>query len=221
MPVTINVYSELAVTYLARYGVLRDDRPIYVHPLYGILCSTDIAEFDSSFTGRVDELLSSGVVELPTANGYSKYGQELRQYYTGIQLRKIYPNGLGQAFFVSAIQQQYVVTSYNITSSGGYRGRFTPSTRQFPLLTPSDINYQAYVNPIQSFTWQATGSGLNAKSLLLFYQTPFSPGNLNALYSNSYPLAMVDFGGTITAAAGQFLNLPYPPVADIFRWRVE
>ena len=218
MPTTINVYSEIAVIYLAKYGAFGNAKPAYEHAIYAILCSTDIVQFNSSFTGRVDQLLSSGVVELPTANGYNKYGQQLRHYYTGIQQQRFNP----LVSSTGTILTNITLESFKIISASGFwRGLFIPSTRQFPLQTPSDINYSAYSQPIQSLTWQATSGPLNVKSLLLCYRTSAPPAGADVIYSSSYPLAMVDFGGTITAAAGQFLNLPYPPVADIFRWRVE
>lgn len=214
MPISINVYARQSVTYLSTYGLAVQRGHGREHSLFGILCSTDIAQYSGNFEGRVDELIASGVAELPTANGYLKGGDYLRNYYTGIQY-VIYAGG-----FV-VIPEQYVVSSFNVTSLGGLRARFTPSTRQFPLLTPQPSNVSSVIHPAKSFSWTATTGSLAAKSLLLCYRTPLPSASIDLTYGASYPLAMIDFGGTVTAAAGQTLAVPYPPVADIIRWTID
>lgn len=45
-----------------------------------ILCSTDVAQFNSNFTGTVEQLLSSGVQEISTGYGYFQQGFALKQF---------------------------------------------------------------------------------------------------------------------------------------------
>lgn len=218
MPISINVYARQAVTYLSTYGLAVQRNHGREHSLFGILCSTDIAQYSSSFEGRVDQLIAFGVAELPTANGYIKGGDYLRNYYTGIQYVQYPTSNFGS--FVS-LPEQYTVESFNVTSLGGLRGRFTPSTRQYPLFTPQPGGVTSVIHPAQSFTWTATTGPLSAKSLLLCYHSPLPSASSELIYGASYPLAMIDFGGTVAAAAGQTLAVPYPPVADIIRWTID
>jgi hypothetical protein len=217
MPISINVYARQAVTYLSAYGLQVQRGHGREHCLFGILCSTDIAQYTSSFEGRVDQLLASGVAELPTGNGYFKYGDYLRNYYTGVQY--VQYGNLSSNFLIRP--EPYTVSSFNVTSLGGLTARFTPSTRQFPLFTPPPAFGNSVIHPVQSLTWTATTGPLSAKSLLLCYRTPLPSASSELTYGASYPLAMIDFGGTVTAVAGQTLAVPYPPVADIIRWTID
>ena len=217
MAISINVYARQAVTYLSTYGLAVQRGHGREHSLFCILCSTDITQYTSSFEGRVDQLIASGVVELPTANGYLKGGDYLRNYYTGIQYVRY-----GNSSFDFLIRPEpYTVSSFNVTSLGGLTARFTPSTRQFPLFTPQPSNVESVIHPAQSLTWTATTGPLSAKSLLLCYRTPLPSASSEHTYGASYPFAMIDFGGTVTAVAGQTLAVPYPPVADIIRWTID
>lgn len=64
--------------------------------------------------------------------------------------------------------------------------------------------------------WLATGAGLSAKSALLCYEYP-SPRTNNDPYYQSVPIAMIDFGATVTVLAGQSLTLTWP-TAGILRY---
>jgi hypothetical protein len=66
--------------------------------------------------------------------------------------------------------------------------------------------------------WVATGAGFSAKSALLCYQYP-SPVYLGDVYYTSVPVAMIDFGATITVPAGLSLVLSWP-ANGIFKWEL-
>ena len=203
MAVTVNIYQQSAIRYLATYGMDQQDAKTFwfkkLGTVFALLCSTDVAQFDSSYTGRVDQLLGSGVTELPTANGYSKggqYVQNIYQYYESIIIGT-------QAYF-----------NYSTASSiirGSKLLELQPASRTFP--GPD--------NTVNCFNWVSTGT-LSAKSLLLCLQTPLDAASSSEpIYSASYPLAMVDFGGTVTAASGSPLGVPYPIVATAIRWTID
>ena len=66
--------------------------------------------------------------------------------------------------------------------------------------------------------WTATGAGIVAKSALLCYEYPGARIQ-GDVYYRSVPLAMIDFGGTLTALANSSLVLQWP--ADgIFKWQL-
>jgi hypothetical protein len=79
MAFTSNIYEENALRQLGAYGIVHQkfsttwqykDASMFV-----LLCSTDLAEYNSSFAGTVAELLAGGVTELATGNGYFVGGQ--------------------------------------------------------------------------------------------------------------------------------------------------
>ena len=84
MPVTVNIYEESAVRYLGTYGAVHQSIStawsVKQATMRLILCSTDVAQFNSSFAGTVEQLLSSGVQEIPTGYGYFQQGFALKQF---------------------------------------------------------------------------------------------------------------------------------------------
>lgn len=150
MPYTVNVYEESAVTLIATYGLLQQGKSrVYspVSPYFVLLCSSNVSEFDALFTSTVSDVLTTGVVELPTANGYVVGGKPV-----------------GTFGFES-------VPGQNLTVS-----------------------------------WTAVGGTLSAQSALLCYRRPNVAG---PAYSISSPIAMIDFGGTVTATAGTPLSFSW------------
>jgi hypothetical protein len=198
MAVTVNIYQQSAIRYLATYGMDQQDAKTFwfkkLGTVFALLCSTDVAQFDSSYTGRVDQLLGSGVTELPTANGYTKGGQYVQNLYT-------YYNGPGPFDFS---QESSLIRGSKLLE-------LRPASQRFP----------GSGDTINCFRWVPSGT-LSAKSLLLCLQTPLNAANSSEpIYSASYPLAMVDFGGTVTGTPGSVLAVPYPIVATAIRWTID
>jgi|688.fasta_scaffold541547_2 hypothetical protein len=54
--------------------------------------------------------------------------------------------------------------------------------------------------PYSAIKWTVTSNSISAKSALLCFESPVS--SASTIYSRSYPLAMIDFGGTRTSAVG-------------------
>jgi len=203
MAVTVNIYQQSAIRYLATYGMDQQDAKTFwfqkPETVFALLCSTDVAQFDSSYTGRVDQLLGSGVTELSTGNGYAKGGQYVQNFYTYRELQVV----------GNRVQEFYFTVSSIIR--GNKLLELQPASRRFP----------GGGGTVNCFSWVSTGT-LSAKSLLLCLQTPLDAANSSQpIYSASYPLAMVDFGGTVTAASGSPLAVPYPIVATAIRWTID
>lgn len=66
--------------------------------------------------------------------------------------------------------------------------------------------------------WIASGGSINAKSALLCYERPAARFS-GDIYYTSLPLAMIDFGGTLTAPAGKALTLEWAALG-IFKWQL-
>lgn len=169
MAVTVNIYQEPAVRYLGTYGAIHQGISTVWRTkaiqMFIVLCNTDLAQFNSAFSGTLEQLLASGVQELPSGNGYFKqdtYGQI-------------------QYGFLRVYQP---VANVNVSTFSSYENgfKFLPLTVEW------------------SGRWRAQPGAISAKSALLCIQLPDS--SAPALYAQSYPLAMIDFDGTRTAAAG-------------------
>ena len=198
MTVTINIYQQAALQQLASYGF---NRPAAAPtpkegPIFALLCSTDISQFSATYSGRLNTLLDTAIVELPTENGYKKGGQPIPCVSTA-------PNG------------NTIIT----LGRGSKSLYFRPASRLFPITyatSPVTLTYS------DCFKWTAVGGTLSAKSLLLCLQTPLSPTiSSDPVYSASYPLAMIDFGGTVSVPAGSVLAVPYPITQNVIQWTVD
>jgi len=70
----------------------------------------------------------------------------------------------------------------------------------------------------QDTKWAATGAGIAAKSALLCYEYP-EARILSDVYYTSVPLAMIDFGATVTVSAGGSLTLQWA-AGGVFKWQL-
>jgi hypothetical protein len=171
MAVTVNIYQESAVRYLGTYGAIHQSKSTVwktkAIQMFIVLCSTDAAQFNSAFSGTLEQLLATGVQELPTGNGYFKLSTFSDDFSGGGFLRVYQP-----------------VNSINVSTFSSYGNgyKFLPSTVEW------------------SGRWRAQPGAISAKSALLCIQLPDS--SATSFYAQSYPLAMIDFDGTRTAAAG-------------------
>ncbi len=72
--------------------------------------------------------------------------------------------------------------------------------------------------------WTASGTGIAARSALLCYELPisrmFNSGSSNDPYTASAALAIIDFGGLLTASANLSFSIKWN-AAGIFAWRLK
>ena len=176
MAITANVYTENTVRYLSTYGgnhqsassawVLKESNFLLVP------CTTTLSQFNSTFTGTLTSLLSSGVVEVLESTGYVK-GAITLPYRNTIYVA---PTLLSYGYF-------------------SYRENFSPNgtglsftARNGSNQSTSDITGSGIYN-FSSFVI----------ALTLPISTP---ANVSELYASSYPLAMYDMGGSVTKSTG-------------------
>lgn len=186
MAVTVNIYQENALRYLGTYGIAHQDRSttwkIKDASMFALLCSTDLAQYSDSFAGTVQSLLTTGVTELTTGNGYYVGG---RPAPINANLGS-YPGG-----------GNYSAASFLSGYSNGIK--FLPELTRI-------TSFSSFVtNEYDSLSWFASGGSISAKSLLLCIESPASPAA--TIYGRSYPLAMIDFGGTKTATNGNVFDI--------------
>lgn len=169
MAVTVNIYQQNALRNLGTYGIIHQDySTVWKYKLasmFVLLCSTDDAAYVSSFAGTVQELLSSGVQELTTLNGY-------------------FQGGLPAPWTINDPYYGSVDFLRGSTNSAFYLPRtLVGATR-----------------PYSAIKWTVTSNSISAKSALLCFESPVSSGS--TIYDRSFPLAMIDFGGTRTSTVG-------------------
>jgi hypothetical protein len=117
-------------------------------------------------------------------------------------------------FLRSISSGTYTTTGANeLATANGY-------TKGGKSLEGVTLTYSAGVLKLNATNakWVATGAGFSTKSALLCYEYP-SPRYLSDIYCTSVPLAMIDFGGTLTIPAGQSLVLQWP-TAGVFRFEL-
>ena len=188
MAITVNVYQEPTLRYMGTYGVAHQDRSTAWKTknasMFALLCSTDVAQYSSSFAGTVETLLTTGVTELTTGNGY---------FVGGIPAPIIanlgsFPGGVNYS---------------NAILVGGYSNgiKYSPEITLVLSFSPSVTSEYDFLR------WKATGGSIAAKSLLLCFESPIS--SAATIYGRSYPLAMIDFGATRTATDGNIFELDW------------
>jgi hypothetical protein len=193
MAITVNIYEENTIRQLAAYGLVHQDySTVWKNKYAGIfvmLCTTDVAAYSSSFVGTVEQLLATGVQEL-AGGGYS--------YIPA-------PNKNSGVFYISnndyysgvSGRSEYIVT---VPTTGA---KFVPQWTR----------YERYGNVFiaESFTLQPAvrwyfSSTVSFKSALVCLELPVkTPGA--TIYQRSYPLAMIDFGATISRAQGSGFHI--------------
>jgi hypothetical protein len=192
MAVTSNVYTTTGKQ--ARWGVFQQGKANVWTPtvqFFVLLCSTDVVKFQVAFDSTLG--FASG-----TGPSYS---------YTGL-----------------LNQTPTTYKPVEIATGNGYTRGGTSLTDVYAEYSSGDLIMRA-----ANTRWTATGAGFSAQSALLCYRQPaqFSPswdyaGTYNAgatIYSDSYAVAMIDFGGTVTASAGVDFVLEWHP-DGIMRWRL-
>lgn len=186
MAVTVNVYEESAIRTIASYGFMH--QPVSTiwsngpDKMFVVLCSTDVAEFDSAFTGTVEELMAAGVSEIATGNGYFQQGE------------KVFLSRFSSAsyqYWASFIRRDYSQTVWSGIFPFGNGYKCWPNTTFAERFQHGKIRYNDWP------AWRSTG-GISAKSALLCMELPNS--SASTLYGRSRPLAMIDFGGTRTGS---------------------
>lgn len=187
MAVTTHVYEELAVRCIGTYGIAHQRIStiwqLKEASMFMILCSTDSALFDSSFTGTVEQLIASGVQEISSGQGSSSnsFGGYIQQ---------------GKPIPILPLNGSVPPTLANYFVSSGYVGTFGNGLKYRPFLTPSVP--QSVGLSKNGFTpfWYIRSS-FSAKSAIVAMELPDSTAS--TLYSRSHPLVMIDFGGSRTA----------------------
>ena len=176
MAITANVYTENTVRYLSTYGgnhqsassawVLKESNFLLVP------CTTTLSQFNSTFTGTLTSLLSSGVVEVLESTGYVK-GAITLPYRNTIYVA---PTLLSYGYF-------------------SYRENFSPNGTGLSFTARNGSN-QNTSDIIGSGTYSFSSFVI---ALTLPISTP---ANVSELYASSYPLAMYDMGGSVTKSTG-------------------
>ena len=157
-----------------------------------LLCSTDVSKFQAGFNSTL---------------GFATQTSPSTFSLTGL---------LNQA---SATYKPVEIATGNGYTRGG---KFLASvTAQY---SAGDLIMRA-----ANVSWTATGAGFSAKSALLCYRQPatITPSwdyagiytSTPTIYSDSYAVAMIDFGGTVTASAGVDFVIEWHP-DGIMRWRL-
>lgn len=193
MPVTNNVYTTTGEQ--AKWGIFQQGKNAVWTPtvqFFAVLCSTSVSRFLAAFDSTL------GFTSQTSPGVFS---------FTGL---------LNQ-----------VPTTYKpveIATGNGY-------TRGGKFLTEVSAQYSSgdLIMRAADLSWTATGAGFSAQSALLCYRQPaqFSPswdysGTYTAgatIYSDSYAVGMIDFGGTVTANAGVDFVIQWHP-DGIVRWRL-
>jgi hypothetical protein len=175
MPVTANIYQENAVRYLGTYGV--------AHQGY-------------STTWRVKDASMFAILCSTDVAAYSSsFAGTVQELLAGAVDELATANG----YFVGGIAAPLSVTIMPLTTPIGLSFLFSYGNglKYFPN---ADYSVPLATLTYKSIQWGASGGSLSAKSLILCIESPISTAA--TLYERSYPLVMIDFGGTRTAAAG-------------------
>lgn len=196
MAVTSNVYTDTGR--LAYWGIFQQGKATTwtpTVPFFVLLCSTDATEFQAGY----DKPLSWSIVT-----------------YSGPYSYTVSYGGLMEGG--SGYEPVEVATGNGYTKGGQFLSNVSAQYDSGDLIMRAN-----------EVRWTATGAGFSAKSALLCYQWPvqFSRfANSGAfgydaaiLYASSFAVAMIDFGGTITASAGVDFVLEWHP-DGIMRWRL-
>lgn len=173
MAITVNIYTENTVRYLATYGASHQSASNAWVPAESSMllvpCTTTSSQFNSAFTGNLTSLLSSGVLEVLESTGYVKGGITLpyrRLVFVG-------PDSL-----IFQYQENF---SHNGTGL---------------LFTARNSSSQSITNIIGPGNYSFS-------SFVIALTLPIStPANANELYASSYPLALYDMGGSVTKSTG-------------------
>jgi hypothetical protein len=118
------------------------------------------------------------------------------------------------AFLRTVATGLYTTTGANeLATANGY-------TKGGKALENARLTYSAGVLTLfaDDVKWAASGGSIVAKSALLCYEYP-QPRFSSDVYYTSAPLAMIDFGGTLTATAGRSLTLQWA-AGGIFKWEL-
>lgn len=193
MAVTSNVYTTSGKQ--AKWGIFQQGKSNVWTPtvqFFVLLCSTDVSKFLVSFNSTLGFTSQTG------------------------------PGTFSLTGLLNQVSATY--KPVEIATGNGY-------TRGGAVLTDVSAQYDSgdLIMRAANASWTATGSGFSAQSALLCYRQPaqLSPswdyaGTYTAgatIYSDSYAVAMIDFGGTVTADADVDFVIEWHP-DGVMRWRL-
>ena len=190
MAITTNIYEENTLRQLGAYGYAHQGYStiwkLKQASIFAVLCTTDLALYNSSFVGTVDQLLATGVTELSGQGGMVRI-LDGTTYSVPFALWDISFTGLTSNTGVTFPGRSNYVAAY------GANG-----VKLIPQIT-----WALYggIQPMKKEIGWSFTSAVSFKSALLCIQLPVkTPGA--TFYQRSYPLAMIDFGATIASASG-------------------
>lgn len=190
MAITTNIYEENTLRQLGTYGFAHQGYStiwkLKQASIFAVLCTTDLALYSSSFVGTIDQLLATGVTELSGQGGNVRI-LDGTTYSVPFALWDVSFTGLTSITGVTFPGRDNYVATYD-----------TSGVKLIPQITWA---YYGATQPMRKEMGWSFTSAVSFKSALLCIQLPVkTPGA--TFYQRSYPLAMIDFGATITSAAG-------------------